>query len=108
MARLTYAKELGESVGVPGPPTLSTQILLRAPFVAMRLTSAIRRADGMTTPMPIEDALIVTLNLRSNPPYRLWVEGREVPVAPVRAGTSILYDLKLAPVAEIVEPFDCV
>jgi AraC family transcriptional regulator len=103
----TGAAQLGEAVGVSGPPTLSTQILQRPPFVAMRLASATRRENGMMSALPTEDAFLVILNLRSNPPYRLWVEGREVPVAPVRAGTTVMYDLKLDPVASVSEPFDC-
>lgn len=107
MTRATPAEQLEEAVGVTGQ-TLSTQILQRAPFVAMRLASATRREDGMMGAMPTEDALLVTLNLRSNPPYRLWVSGREVTVAPVRAGTTILYDLTQDPIACVHEPFDCV
>jgi AraC family transcriptional regulator len=61
--------------------------------------------NGLTAPIPPENAHLVTVQLRDCPKYELWIDGRGVQTAPLKAGTVNFYDLRLNPVANSISPF---
>lgn len=62
--------------------------------------------NGLTTPIPKEDALLVALQLRECPRHDLWLDGKAMPTGHLRAGTVNVYDLRTSPVVNSVSPFE--
>jgi hypothetical protein len=61
--------------------------------------------NGLTTPLPREDALLVTLQIRDCPAHDLWIDGKRVRTRPLRAGTTCIYDLRRTPVVNSISTF---
>lgn len=60
---------------------------------------------GLTTPIPVEDAFLVALQVREVVDHELWLDGRSVYAAPLPAGTTTIYDLRRNPIAYVGSPF---
>jgi AraC family transcriptional regulator len=51
----------------------------------------------LSTPPIEEDAYLVAVHLENFPSYTYWENGKPAPVAPIRAGETIVYDVKRRP-----------
>ncbi|MCB5176946.1 AraC family transcriptional regulator [Microvirga lenta] len=107
MATGAYGQRLGTSVGAEAPPTTTVQILQRATFAATRIQWD-DRADGVAAEIPREDAHLLCLQRRDIPTNPYWVDGRPVPMSPVRGGQFTLLDLNLGHASFLRAPIDCV
>jgi AraC family transcriptional regulator len=75
-------------MGVEAPPTLNARVLRQSSIAITRLTCD--AADhAMTPPLPLEDAYIVSLELRDTF-HQMWVDGRQVPLGLIKQGTTLL------------------
>jgi AraC-like DNA-binding protein len=107
MATGAYGQRLGKSVGADDPPTTTVQVLQRATFAATRIQWN-DRGDGVAAQIPREDAHLVCLQRRDIPTNPYWVDGRPVPMSPVRGGQFTLLDLNLGHASFLRDPIDCV
>jgi AraC family transcriptional regulator len=76
-----------------------------AKFSATRLTRDIPH-HGMTTPIPAEDAYVVSLQLMGFPKGELWIDGRPVRQPGFKQNEVSFYDLRRDPIAYLESPFD--
>ncbi len=102
-----YGQRLGRSVGADDPPTTTVQVLQKATFAATRIRWE-DRGDGVAAQIPREDAHLVCLQRRDIPTNPYWVDGRAVPMNPVKGGQFTLLDLNLGHASFLRDPIDCV
>jgi AraC family transcriptional regulator len=100
-----YGERMGRAVHVERPPTLSVRLLKKADFAVTRLTCHARE-NGLSAPIPPENAFSLSLQLRDFLSYDLWVAGRPVRAHPLKRGSMALLDLNLEPIANLRDPFD--
>jgi AraC-like DNA-binding protein len=52
----------------------------------------------LSTPPIEEDAYLVAVHLKDFPDYTYWENGNAAPIAPIRSGETIVYDIKRRPI----------
>ncbi|MDE1994396.1 MAG: helix-turn-helix transcriptional regulator, partial [Rhizobiaceae bacterium] len=62
----------------------------------------------LSSPPAPEDAYLVALHLKDYPIYEYWENGRAAPVSALRAGDTIIYDIKRRPTFHLNNPFHSV
>lgn len=103
--RETYSQSLARLFNVDAAPTVTTSTLRTAQLAVSRLSSSDSGA-GMTSPMPAENAYIVSLQLQDAVGNEWWKAGRRVPSAPFVAGSIVISHLEDEPSVNLREPFD--
>lgn len=58
-----------------------------------------------SSPIPSEDSLLVTIHVDNSPSYDLWIANDFMKTNPLRAGTTVLYDLRSEPSVRVLEEF---
>jgi AraC family transcriptional regulator len=61
--------------------------------------------NGLTAPIPREDALLVTLQLKFCPAHDLWIDDKPAKTGPLPAGVVSIYDLRANPIANSISAF---
>jgi AraC-like DNA-binding protein len=79
--------------------------MLRKTEIAVTHIKCDRANNGLTAPIPREDAFLVTLQLRDCPKHELWLDDRAAPAGPLRPGAVSIYDLRRNPIVHSVSPF---
>ena len=102
-----YGKEFAGNFGLEDAPVVITNILRKAQIAVTEVRSD-RPRVGVTDSIPREDAFLVGLQLRDYPQHQMFEDGRAATVCDVRAGETLLYDLKRDPVVMIDKPFHSV
>ena len=100
------AQDLRSAFGVPHAPVLDVRDLSFGPLSVMEL-----RVDhenyGQSAPLPEQDAILVSLQLRANAKHEIWENGKQLPMIPVAAGSTSIFDLRSAVTARSLLPFHC-
>jgi AraC-like DNA-binding protein len=78
---------------------------LDVPLIAVTQIVCNLANNGLSAPIPRQNALLVTLQLRDCPAHDLWIDGKSVKTAPLAAGTTSIYDLRRNPVVNSISPF---
>lgn len=63
---------------------------------------------GQSTPLPQGDGVQVVLKLMGSPGHKTWMDGREVTLAPSRAGQARLFDLRKTFISEVAYAYHSV
>lgn len=61
--------------------------------------------NGLTAPLPVDDAFLVTLQLRDTARHDLWLDGQAQRTGPLRRGDISIYDLRTSPMVNSVSAF---
>ncbi len=104
MSSGAFGSALGERFLMEETPALVTRSLGKSEIVITELFGDPRQ-EFMSGAIPREDAFLVGLQLRDFPEHEYWEDGRQQPVANLRAGESLIYDLRRDPVVRINQPF---
>src|SRR5262245_10076633 len=99
-----YGQRLGDIFNLKAAPAFTTRTL-RKTEIAVTEIRCDEENNGLTKPIPREDALLVTLQLRDCPRYDLWLDDRQVKTGPLEAGVTCFYDLRRNPIAKSISPF---
>lgn len=104
-----------EETGAYGERLRKTFKVARAPsFVAKTLKNARiavteircdKTNTGLSEPIPIEDAFLMTVQLRDVPSHRMFLDGQSVKTDFLPAGTANFYDLRSSPMADSISAF---
>jgi AraC-like DNA-binding protein len=89
---------------LPEAPTLQSRALRRSTVTLTELRYA-GRNFGCTATLPREDAYLVSLQLCKCPDHDLYFNGRLRQPINFNAGMTVLFDLRLQPVADLRDPF---
>lgn len=63
---------------------------------------------GRSQPIPEQDGILVSLQLRSSDQHVIWEDGKQLPNVPLTLGMTSVHDLRRAVTAHSVHPFHCV
>ena len=99
-----YGQRLGNVFRLKPPPTLITRTLNRTTIAVTQIVCDTEN-NGLTKPIPAEDAFLATIQIRACPRHELWVDGRPQKTGYLRAGALSIYDLRRNPIANSVSPF---
>lgn len=102
-----YARDFARLFNADTAHTLTTTSLKTAQLTATHMYSSVHGL-GKSTPLPTEDAYILSLQLRHSGGGELWKRGRRVPTEPYAAGSIMLGHLSEEPVANLPDPFECI
>jgi AraC family transcriptional regulator len=103
-SRGLYGQRLGDIFSLKTAPAFATRTL-RKTDIAVTEIRCDAENNGLTKPIPREDALLVTLQLRDCPRYDLWLDDKPVTTGPLEAGVTCFYDLRRNPIANSISPF---
>lgn len=103
MARGAYGERLGRSFNLETPSTLSSKAECGNLVVTELLCE--QPDFGFTEPIAAESAYLIGLQMRDIARHELWEDGHSIPVKPISAGTTHLYDLESSPVCYTDQPF---
>ena len=99
-----FGKRLGERFQVENAPAIVTRTW-RNIDIAVTYVRCDRPPLEMSGGIQPEDAFLVALQLRDRPSCEYWEDGRRAPVCDLRAGESILADLKREPRSLLDKPY---
>jgi AraC-like DNA-binding protein len=99
-----YGERLRETFGVDAAPAFVARTLKKAHIAATEIRCDIANT-GFSKPIPVEDAFLVILQLRDVPRHDMWLNGKQIDTAYLPAGTTNIYDLRSAPVANSISSF---
>jgi AraC family transcriptional regulator len=102
--RGAYGQRLGDIFGLRRTRAFVTRTL-RQSEMAVAHIKCDRADNGLTTPIPREDAFLITLQIRDRPKHELWLDDRVVRAGHLKPGAISIYDLRLNPIAYSVSPF---
>src|SRR5262245_17472400 len=103
-SRGMYGQRLGDIFHLKSAPSFTTRTLREAKIAVTEIKCDVEN-NGLTNPIPSQDALLVTLQLRECPRYELWLDERPVKTGPLEAGVTCFYDLRRNPIANSISPF---
>jgi AraC-like DNA-binding protein len=105
-----------EETGAYGERLRKTFKVMRAPsFVAKTLKNARiavteircdKTNTGLSEPIPVEDAFLMTVQLREVPAHDMFLDGKQVKTAFLPVGTASFYDLRTSPMANSISAFN--
>jgi AraC-like DNA-binding protein len=61
--------------------------------------------NGLSNPLPADDAFLATMQLLACPEHELWLDGQSMPTAFLPVGAMSIYDLRADPRVNSVSPF---
>ncbi|MCM3419771.1 AraC family transcriptional regulator [Sphingopyxis alaskensis] len=61
--------------------------------------------NGLSNPLPPEDAWLLTVQLRHCPEHDLWIDGKRRTTGPLAPGSISIYDLRSDPRVNSISPF---
>jgi AraC family transcriptional regulator len=100
-----YGERLREVFHLEDAPAFVTQALEKTEIAVTWIKCDIAN-NGLTNPIPRENAYLVTLQLRDCPEHRLWIDEKPAPTGPLARGVTCIYDLRGNPIADSVSPFE--
>jgi AraC-like DNA-binding protein len=99
-----YGQRLGEAFHLAAAPAFVTRTLQKTEIAVTQIKCDAAN-NGLTAPLPNEDAFLVTLQVRDCPEHELWIDDRPVQTGPLAAGVTFIYDLRRNPIACSISPF---
>jgi AraC-like DNA-binding protein len=102
-----YGERLRSTFHLRSAPAFVTQALCKTEIAATYIRCDSEN-NGLTAPIPREDAFLVALQVRDCPRHDMWIDGRPVETGYLSAGTTCIYDLRRSPIANSISPFETV
>lgn len=99
-----YGETLRRTFKTDTAPSFVARTLKNAK-VAVTEIRCDKEDTGLTEPIPVEDAFLVTIQLRDVHSHGLFIDGRRVQTDFLPAGTANIYDLRSSPVADSISTF---
>jgi AraC family transcriptional regulator len=100
-----YGARLGEHLRLDRVPAFVSQAINKAP-VAVTRCRLDAPTHGPTSPIPCEDAYMVTLQTGQRSHRELWLDGKPIRTEPLNPGEVALHDLRRGPVFKMYTPID--
>ncbi len=100
-----YGQRLGDRFRLTEARSIVTRILKKAELAVTEIRGDASNEHGLSEPIPKEDAYLIGVQLLNHPEHQYWEDGRQTKVVDLRAGETLLYDLKRNPVVLLDKPF---
>ncbi|MDQ0561310.1 AraC-like DNA-binding protein [Rhizobium mesoamericanum] len=101
----TFGDRLKKTFRVARAPSLVATTLKNA-RIAITEIRCDKTNTGLSEPIPIEDAFLMTVQLREVPAHDMFIDGKQVRTAHLPVGTTNFYDLRSSPVANSISAFN--
>jgi AraC-like DNA-binding protein len=102
--RGAYGRRLAEKFRLPDAPAFITRTLRTAEIAVTEIVCNVEN-NGLTEPIPHDDAFLVTLQLRDCSAHELWLDGKCLATAALAAGQTTVYDLRRNPIVNSISVF---
>jgi len=102
--RGAYGDQLRETFHLDSAPAFVTQALRGTQIGVTHIKCDIEN-NGLTAPIPREDAFLIAIQIRDCPRHDMWIDGRPIATGHLRPGTVCIYDLRRSPIANSISPF---
>lgn len=99
-----FGESLGQGLHAEHRPVLLARTLPRAD-VALAEVRLDRPTHQRSDPLPPDESFVIAVQLRDFPVHEWWEDGRQAPLAALRAGQTTIYDLRRDPRFRINSPF---
>jgi AraC family transcriptional regulator len=99
-----YGQRLADVFQLERAPAFVTHSLQKSQIAVTEIKCDIVD-NGLTAPIPREDAFLVTLQLRDCPRHDLFIDDRAMRTGHLRVGAVSIYDLRTNPIANSISPF---
>jgi AraC-like DNA-binding protein len=99
-----FGQNLGDYLRVDKASAFTTRTLRHSQIAVTQIVCDVEN-NGLTTPIPAEDAFLVTLQLRDCPSHELWLDGKPMRTQPLPCGTTSIYDLRRSPMVNSVSAY---
>lgn len=99
-----YGQNLADCFRIERAPSFVSRTLRHCEIAVTQITCDVEN-NGLSAPIPREDAFLVTLQLRDCRAHDLWLDGRAMKTKPLTAGTTSVYDLRCSPMVNSISPF---
>jgi AraC family transcriptional regulator len=99
-----FAKHMRASFALPSAPVLEARDLSFGPLAVTELRYDAENY-GQSAPVPEQDALMVSLQLRDNFEHEVWEDGKRLPWGAVTRGMTSIFDLRGGLTARSQRPF---
>ena len=99
-----YGQRLGDIFQLDRAPAFVTRSLQKSKIAVTEIKCDIAN-NGVTAPIPREEAFLVSLQLRDCPKRDLFIDDHLVRTGYLRAGAVSIYDLRTNPIANSISPF---
>jgi AraC-like DNA-binding protein len=103
--RGVYGKTLGEVFRLEQAPTFTSRTLRNVEIGVTHITCNIEN-NGMTSPLPTDDAYLVTVQLVPCESHELWIDGKPRKTGPLVPGSVSIYDLRQTPIVNSISTFE--
>lgn len=99
-----YGERLRRTFKVSRAPSLVAKTLKNA-RIAVTEIRCDKANTGFSEPIPVEDAFLMTVQLRDVPAHGMFLDGRQVKTEHLAPGTVCFYDLRSSPMANSISAF---
>jgi AraC family transcriptional regulator len=104
MMRTDYGGRLGQIFHLEPAPSFLTSYLQKSDIMVAQIRCD-HANNGVADPIPVSDAYLVTTQVRACAEYTVQVDGRAIANAPLRVGTTSVFDLRQTVQVENISPF---
>jgi hypothetical protein len=99
-----YGQNLADCFRLGAPPTFVARTLNQSEIAVTQIVCNIEN-NGLTAPIPRQDAFLVMVQLRECPLHDLWIDDKPMKTGHLAAGTTSIYDLRQNPIVNSISPF---
>jgi AraC-like DNA-binding protein len=100
--RGVYGRRLGDCFGLRDVPAY---VRIETSAIAITRIRCDRENNGLTAPLPVEDAFLITVHLADCAHHDLWIDGQARRTGPLTRGAISIYDLRTSPVVNSTSAF---
>jgi AraC-like DNA-binding protein len=100
-----YGERLRQTFKVARAPSLVARTLKNA-RIAVTEIRCDKTYTGLSEPIPVEDAFLMTVQLRDVRAHDMFLDGKQIKTAFLAAGTASFYDLRSSPMANSISSFN--
>jgi AraC family transcriptional regulator len=103
----SFARGMRAAFAMPHAPVLEARDLSFGPLAVTELRYDAENY-GQSAPIPEQDAILVSLQLRANAKHEVWEDGKQLPSEALSEGMTRIFDLRHGVTARSLHPFHCV
>jgi len=100
----SFANLLKDCFGVDEAPAFTSRTLGGTEITVTRVRCDVVN-NGLSNPLPPDDAFLATMQLTACPQHELWLDGQAMQTAFLPVGAMSIYDLRADPRVNSVSPF---
>jgi AraC family transcriptional regulator len=104
MMQSNYGKELANAFHMQPAPSFVSSYLQKCEVMVTQIRCD-HANNGLSDPLPISEAFLVTTQVRPCEEYGVTVDGRNIANTPLTAGTTSVFDLRTSVQVNNISPF---